>query len=151
MRRLALVFFLVIAAALSSVVFVHAQAAAPTATPMQIILSPVAPPQIQSNDNNAGLPTATLTPTPLGVAILEAKDFANVRATPSTDAAQLGTIRAGDKYNVIGKYVSWIEFQYNSSPTGKGWVFGDLVNLTGNLDNIPNVDPNAEGSDGGSA
>ncbi len=140
MRRLALVLVL-IPAALVSFVFAHAQAQNPTATPMQINLSPVAPPQVQDNSNNSGLPTPSWTPTPPGVAILEAKDFANVRADPSTDSAQLGTIHSGEKYNVIGRYVSWIQFEYNSSPTGKGWVFGDLVNLTGNLDNIPNIDP----------
>ncbi len=146
MRRLALV-LLLIPAALVSFVLVHAQAPNPTATPIQINLSPVAPAQVQDN-SNPGLPTPTWTQTPPGVAILEAKDFANVRADPSTDSAQLGTIHAGEKYNVIGRYVSWIEFQFNSSPTGKGWVFGDLVNLTGNLDNIPNIDPYADGSAG---
>ena len=75
--------------------------------------------------------------------MLEAKDFANVRAEPSTDAAQLGQIKAGEQYNVIGRYVSWIQFQFPASPTGKGWVFGDLVNLIGNIDSIPNIDPYA--------
>src|SRR5450432_2884583 len=75
--------------------------AVPTETPVQINLIPVAPP-VQQDANGA---TATWTPTPPGVALLEAKDFANVRAQPSTDAAQLGTIRSGQKYNVIGRYV----------------------------------------------
>src|SRR5664279_5887186 len=110
----------------------------PTSTPVQINLSPVAPPVAQQDN---GAPTPTRTATPLGIALLEAKDFANVRADPSTDSAQLGTIRAGEKYNVIGRYISWIQFEYQASPTGKGWVFGDLVNLTGNTDNIPNIDP----------
>ena len=110
-----------------------------TATPAQINLSPVA--QQAQEQNIAGGPTPTRTPTQPGIALLEAKDFANVRADPSTDAAQLGQIKAGEKYNVIGRYVSWIQFEFQASPTGKGWVFGDLVNLTGNVDNIPNIDP----------
>jgi Bacterial SH3 domain len=112
----------------------------PTETPAQINLEPAA--QIVPQD--VGGPTPTRTPTPEGIALLEAKDFANVRAEPSTDAAQLGTIRAGEKYNVIGRYVSWIQFQYQSSPTGKGWVYGELVNLTGNTNNIPDIDPYAQ-------
>jgi len=111
-----------------------------TATPAQINLSPVAQ---AAQDQNSGGPTPTRTATPPGIALLEAKDFANVRADPSTDSAQLGQIKAGDKYNVIGKYVSWIQFEFQASPTGKGWVFGDLVNLSGNVDNIPNIDPYA--------
>jgi hypothetical protein len=108
-----------------------------------INLSPIAPAE-QPIDPAA--PTMTRTPTPQGVALLEAKEFANVRSEPSTDSAQLGQIRVGETYNVMGRYVSWILFQYPSSPTGTGWVFGDLVNLTGNVDGIPEVDPFAQGS-----
>ncbi len=122
----------------------QAQDNAPTATPAQINLEPA----VQSAPQDVGGPTATRTPTPEGVALLEAKNFANVRAEPSTDAAQLGTIRAGETYNVIGKYVSWIEFQFPSAPTGKGWVYGDLVNLTGNTNNIPDIDPYAQAQPG---
>lgn len=117
---------------------------APTSTPVQINLSPAAPEVIQPQDDNA--PTPTRTATQQGVALLEAKEFANVRSEPSTDSAQLGQIKAGETYNVIGRYVSWIQFQFPSSPTGKGWVFGELVNLTGNVDNIPNIDPYASSS-----
>jgi hypothetical protein len=109
-----------------------------TATPAQINLSPVAQ---QPQDQSSGGPTPTRTPTQEGIALLEAKDFANVRADPSTDSAQLGQIKVGEKYNVIGRYVSWIQFEFPASPTGKGWVFGELVNLTGNIDNIPDIDP----------
>ncbi len=43
-----------------------------------------------------------------GGALLEAKEIANVRAEPSTEAAQLGTIRVGETYRVIGRYVSLV-------------------------------------------
>lgn len=109
----------------------------PTETPAELNLQPIAQP---TAENLAG-PTETRTPTPIGVALLEAKEFANVRAEPSTEAAQLGTIRIGETYNVIGRYVSWIQFEYQDSPTGRGWVFGELVNLSGNVDNIPEIDP----------
>ncbi len=114
----------------------------PTTTPVQINLSPLDQPT--QPETGAGIPTATRTPTPEGIALLEAKDFANVRAEPSTDSAQLGTIRSGTTYNVIGRYISWIQFQFPDSPTGKGWVFGDLVDLSGNVDNIPDIDPYAQ-------
>ncbi len=88
-----------------------------------------------------GAPTLTRTPTPVGGALLEAKEYANVRAEPSTDAAQLGTINAGETYNVIGRYASWIQFQFQSSPTGQGWVYDELVTLSGSTENIPEIDP----------
>jgi hypothetical protein len=110
----------------------------PTETPAEINLQPAV--QAQATTDLGG-PTETRTPTPLGVALLEAKEFANVRAEPSTEAAQLGTIRVGETYNVIGRYVSWIQFEYRDSPTGRGWVFGELVNLSGNTENIPEIDP----------
>jgi hypothetical protein len=124
---------------LSGAALVRAQEP-PTATPVIINLSPVAQQALPQDDS---APTPTRTPTEQGVALLEAKDFANVRAEPSTDSAQLGQIKAGETYNVIGRYVSWIQFQFPSSPTGKGWVFGDLVTLSGNVQNIPDIDPYA--------
>jgi len=117
------------------------QAQDATSTPAQINLSPLAQ---QAQDQNSAGPTPTRTATQPGIALLEAKDFANVRAEPSTDSAQLGQIKVGEKYNVIGRYVSWIQFEFPASPTGKGWVFSDLVNLTGNVDNIPDIDPYAQ-------
>lgn len=108
----------------------------PTETPAELNLQP-----IQQPTADFAQATATRTPTPVGIALLEAREFANVRAEPSTDAAQLGTIRVGETYNVIGRYVSWIQFEYRDSPTGRGWVFGELVNLSGNVDNIPEIDP----------
>ncbi len=140
-----------IAAALVGVALVKAQPVVqvPTETPAQINLSSVdQPPAVQQN---AGDATPTRTPTAQGIALLEAKDFANVRSEPSTNSSQLGTIRAGEQYNVIGRYISWIQFQYPSSPTGRGWVYGELVNLIGNTDNIPDIDPYASQSNVDSA
>lgn len=113
----------------------------PTETPAQINLSPVT--QAAGEPLNPDVPTPTWTPTPQGIALLEAKEFANVRSEPSTESAQLGTIRLGEQYNVIGRYVSWLEFEFPSSPTGRGWVYGELVNLSGNVDGIPEIDPYA--------
>lgn len=131
---------------LSVVVTVRAEPVVqvPTETPAQINLSPVT--QLPADQPNPADATATRTPTPEGIALLEAKEFANVRAEPSTESAQLGTIRVGEQYNVIGRYVSWIQFEFPSSPTGRGWVYGELVNLSGNVENIPEVDPYSQAS-----
>lgn len=127
---------------LSAVSAVRAQpiVQVPTETPAMINLSPVTQ-QAGEQPIVDGAATPTRTPTPEGIALLEAKEFANVRGEPSTESAQLGTIRVGETYNVIGRYVSWIQFEYPSSPTGRGWVYGELVNLSGNTANIPEIDP----------
>lgn len=80
-----------------------------------------------------GLETATptRTPTPIGPALLEARTEANVRAEPDPAAELLGTIRAGDLYPVIGRYYRWLQLQYDRSPTGRAWVFDELVNIVG--------------------
>ncbi|NWG15152.1 MAG: SH3 domain-containing protein [Chloroflexi bacterium] len=75
--------------------------------------------------------TPTRTPTPVGPAILEAKTEANVRAQPDPESELLGTIRAGDFYPIIGRYFRWVQFQYDSSPNGTGWVFDELINIVG--------------------
>ncbi len=75
--------------------------------------------------------TPTRTPTPIGPAMLQAITEANVRAEPDPDAERLGTIRAGDMYPVMGRYFRWLQFQYDSSPSGTGWVFDELVEIIG--------------------
>lgn len=101
-------------------------------------------------------PTPTRTPTPNGPVLLEALSEANVRADPDTGADKLGTIRSGDVYPVLGKYYRWYKFQYNTSPSGFGWVFDDLVNIIGDTtlipdltqDALPTLDPAIAGATG---
>ncbi len=100
--------------------------------------------------------TPTRTPTPNGPVLLEALSEANVRAEPDTGAEKLGTIRSGDVYPVLGKYYRWYKFQYNTSPSGFGWVFDELVNIIGDeslipdltQDALPTLDPALAGATG---
>lgn len=112
----------------------------PTVTPAVISLSPVAPAQ-EFVDPAAATPTRT--PTPEARALLEPKELANVRADASTEADQLGTIRAGEFFNVIGRYERWLQFEYPPSPNGRGWVYDELVTITGDAASIPAIDLNA--------
>jgi hypothetical protein len=113
---------------------------APTATPAQVDLSNAAAQQPQP----ANAPTATRTPTEAPPARLEPLESANVRAEPSTSAAILGQIRAGEVYNVTGRYFEWYQFQYPQSPNARGWVFGQLVNIIGDPAAIPEIDLSAQ-------
>lgn len=112
----------------------------PTATPAQINLS-TAIPATQAQQQNA---TATWTPQPAAQVFLEALDEANVRAQADTDASRLGTIRAGELYVVTARYFEWYQFEYPPSPNGLGWVFGQLVNVTGDASTIPVLELDAQ-------
>ncbi|MBN8638378.1 MAG: SH3 domain-containing protein [Anaerolineae bacterium] len=108
-----------------------------TPTPAVINLSAAAPvaPAVES-----AIATPTRTPAPPSGALLEAKEIANVRAEPSTEATQLGTIRAWETYRIIGRYVRWLQFEFPQAPNGRGWVYDELVNITGDASTIPDID-----------
>lgn len=127
-----------------SVFTVHAQEA-PTPTPLQISLPTATPFSLESAPELV-VATPTWTPTGVGPIILEALDIANVRSLPDTSSAQLGVIRAGDRYNVTGQYVNWYQLQYDPAPGGFGWVYSELVRITGDASLIPPVDPYASGT-----
>lgn len=112
-----------------------------TTTPLRVIIASSTPETVISIDST---PTPTLTTTPEGLAQLQAKVEAgeiNVRAEPDTDGQRLGTIVAGQLYVVRARFFSWYQFDYPSSPTGTAWVYGELVDVTGDVNAIPERDP----------
>ncbi len=121
-----------------------------TSTPVQINIPDSAAPAVQI----IATPTVTRTPTQSAV-MIEAKASAgevNVRAEADIESDQLGTIRAGEFYPILGRYFRWIQFQFDSSPNGRGWVFDELVNIIGDESSIvdlsvqalPTADPLVE-------
>lgn len=94
-------------------------------------------------------PTATFEPTEI-IPLLEASTASvdiNVRSEPDGTSSRLGTLEQGRQYPVRGRYFSWFWFDYENSPTGRAWVFGDLVNIIGDASTIPTVDPFAAPTD----
>lgn len=83
--------------------------------------------------------TATPTETPVAGAQLEALTDVNVRAEASTDSDRLGLIVPGEKYTIVGRYFRWLQFRFPNSPTGTGWVYDELVQLSGDLSLIPDL------------
>jgi hypothetical protein len=106
----------------------------PTATPAPISIATAAPVQVTLGA------TWTAQPTLAPQVVLEALDVANVRAQPDTNATQLGSIRSGEVYPVLGRYFEWYQFSFDPSPSGYGWVFGQLVNIIGDPALIPDID-----------
>jgi hypothetical protein len=103
-----------------------------TATPARINLTTATP--LPTSQLLTATPTRT--PTPIGLVVLEAITEANVRADPDPESERLGTIRAGEIYPVVGRYFRWLQFQYEPSPNGRGWVFDELVTVVGDQSTI---------------
>jgi len=87
--------------------------------------------------------TPTFTPTAKGPVLLEVRESAgnvNVRAEPDPNSDRLGNIEFGTQYPVLRQYFLWYEFQYELSPSGRAWVYGELVDIIGDETEIEIID-----------
>jgi uncharacterized protein YraI/beta-lactamase class A len=73
------------------------------------------------------------TPQPVWV---EAIKTANVRSGPSLEYPQIGVITAGTKYQLVGRSAR-ARWYLIKLPHMLGWVYVDLVIVTGDLKNVP--------------
>jgi len=113
-----------------------------SATPLSAVLPQA---QLQSVQQEVvfASPTPTATETPEQGVSLEVKldlGTADVRGMPDPDGERLDPIASGTRYVVTGRFYRWLQIRYDKSLTGYGWVFEDLVTMTGS-DAIPDVDP----------
>ena len=111
-----------------------------SATPVPAILVTSTPENLQ-----AIAPTVTPAPslTPLPAARLQALESAgevNVRALPDIESERIGAIAHGTLYPVLRNYYRWYELQYEFSPNGRAWVYGDLVIVDGDTSAIEVID-----------
>jgi uncharacterized protein YraI/beta-lactamase class A len=75
-------------------------------------------------------------PTATPVAFVEAMQLAKVRAGPAVTYSQIGTIVTGQTYKIMGRS-SHFPWYLISLPNTMGWVYKDIVKVTGNLDGVP--------------
>lgn len=115
-------------------------AQAPTATPAPITLPSAAPVVTEARETATWTPS----PTPEGIVLVEAQAEVNVRANPDPEASELGVIRAGETYLATGRYFEWIRIEFPSSPDGQGWVYGQIVNVTGDLSTVADLTVQSE-------
>ena len=111
-----------------------------TATPVAAVIITPTP---EGLDPPTATSTATLSPTPLPAVRLRALSSAgniNVRALPNLDSNILGIIADATEYRVLRNYFRWYEFRYDPSPNGRGWVYGDLVEIIGDSSLIEVID-----------
>ncbi len=115
-----------------------------TATPVVVRLVTATAPESQAfSPTVTSLPTATL-PGPTFLQAPETAGNINVRAAPDLESEVLGTISFGALYPALRRYFQWYELRYEPSPNGRAWVYGELVEVTGDLSNIQVVDNFAE-------
>jgi len=135
------------------VTYTATQAQSPTPTTAPVVLPTIAPlVTIGATLENTPLPTFTATePGPVQLEAKEDAGSVNVRLEADPSAEQLGTIQFGERYVVVGQYFLWYQIRFEQSPTGLGYVFGDLVNIIGDPAEITDLtiitptpqDPNA--------
>ncbi len=113
-------------------------------TPVPVIIPSATPLPTEQVQATA---TFTPTPTPLGVVIVEVPEGfgpVNVRAEPDINSERLGAIRDGERFPALGFFGQWYQIQYDPSPTGKAWVYRDLVTIIGDPAALQEVNVFAE-------
>lgn len=92
-------------------------------------------------DGLAATELPTFTPSPEGpVQLRVAGDSpVNVRSLADVNSDQLGQIIPEETYTVLGRFFMWYQIRFDSSPNGQGWVFGDLVEIIGDVSEIPDL------------
>ncbi len=80
----------------------------------------------------------------------EAIKQANLRAGPGVDYPQVGTIVAGTKYPLVGRSARF-PWYLIALPETLGWVYKDLVTITGNPNAVPVSELIVQATPGGTA
>lgn len=80
----------------------------------------------------------TLTPTLYGP-VATTLGEANIRFGPGTEFPSILKVQAGMSYRVLELHslYPWVHIALDESPTGTGWIFRDVVQISGDLSNTP--------------
>lgn len=91
-------------------------------------------------DDVAGTPVVQATPTPDGVVVTITSARQNVRTGPSTAYDVIAQVQEGDQFSVIGATADnlWVVIDYRGR---QGWLFVDILEVFGNLNTLPIIDP----------
>jgi uncharacterized protein YgiM (DUF1202 family) len=114
--------------------------ATPTATntavpPTATAIPPSATPTVTAIPPTA-TSTATVTQTPVPLPVATFKDATNVRSGPSTLFDRVGAFSANQQTEILARTPSsdWYKVRYAG---GEGWVFAELVAVSGDLAVVP--------------
>lgn len=110
-------------------------------TPLQFVIPTQAP---LPTSVVIATPTPTWTPTIVPPPMIRARQSdnpINVRAEPDPGGERLGSLDPNGQFEVFGRYFRWLQFAYEGAPTGRAWVYDELVEIIGDEADIPIVDP----------
>lgn len=89
--------------------------------------------------NNSLLTSVTSTPVPLTGVIGTVQVEINIRYGPGVDYPRIGVGASGEQFEVTGRHSQfpWLQIRYPAAPNGFGWVANDLLQIQGNINNVP--------------
>lgn len=80
---------------------------------------------------------------PADICAVVAPGSVNIRSGAGTNFTAIGSLSAGDFAEVIGQNAGWYAINYNGQT---GWVFGDVVRITGDCSAVPTLPSSAPGA-----
>ncbi len=126
-----------------------AQPEPPTATPTptQIFIITATLPATQTPIPTQTL-MPTLTPAPFQPVEGQTTSQLNVRLSPSAASEQVGTLQIFDKMQIVGRDSTntWWMINFTASPTGKGWITMQFVQVTEDTTKVPVINASVPGA-----
>lgn len=118
-----------------------------TPTPTQIYIITATLPSTQTPIPTQ-TPAPTATPAPFVPIEGQTTSQLNVRLSPSAASEQVGTLQIFDKMQIIGKDQSnnWWMIDFPASPSGRGWITMQFVQVTVDTSSVPVIDASVQGT-----
>jgi uncharacterized protein YraI len=121
--------------------FVPVTTATPTASPT-LMPSPASTPLPMSTLTPENTPPETLTLAPmptLNGPVATTLGEANIRFGPDLEYPVIVKVPAGRSFRVVERHaiVPWTRVALDESPTGTGWIYNDVIDITGDLGGVP--------------
>lgn len=104
-------------------------------------VNPNVTPGAAAQGGDSGVPTLTPTLNASVTVTGTVNGEVNVRYGPGTDYAILGTVFAGDLFEVTGYHTQfpWLQVRYPNSPNGFAWIAQELLDVTGDVFSLPPI------------
>ncbi len=112
-----------------------------TATPTPQLPVVTLPPEITQTATPPGASAATLPPLPNTSVTGVVNGEINIRYGPGPDYNRIGVAQAGERFVITARHtqVPWLRVLYTDSPNGFGWVYEPLLEIEGNIYELPSV------------
>lgn len=95
-------------------------------------------PPVDAPPTQAETAAPSLTPT-LNGPVATTLGEANIRFGPGVEYPSIIKVPAGMSYRILERHslYPWVHIALSESPTGTGWIFRDVVAISGDLSNVP--------------